>query len=396
MDADNRVEILTVGSATTLMGVTQAQLRIWEWSGTVLTLEKDREFTLGDDTTSFPTEYGLGVFAGVLDGDPDVEIVTVGYAVDTTGAKHDHLAIWTWDDTTLTRKVDLGRVSPATMRGVYGYDFDGTYMEIVTVGEDGSNGDVIVFNWDGAGSSITLVDKLTWSDTVDTNNDVQGRSVHIGHIEGSAGVRQIVVGGYVGSGTTRNANVRVYDFSNRLLSLAGHKEWQQTSSVATEAFSVNVGKFDTSVDEVAACGSFDNGGNPKAEVQFLKWSSGALITDGLAYTWLVTGDTSTQCRGVFAADMTSRTGLEIVAGGYALISGTEKGEARSFNYDSSTNSVSNVEYTRWTTMGDTRVNGVYCADVDADSVVEYLTAGQAKDAGGTLNGQLRIWHLSVP
>src|SRR2546422_4552130 len=130
----------------------------------------------------------------------------------------------------------------------------------------------------------------------------------MGHIEGGAGVQQIVVGGYVGSGTSRNANVRVYDFSNRALSLAGHKEWQQVvsgNSVSTEAFSVNVGKFDNSVDEVAACGSFDNSGNPKAEVQFLKWSSGALVKDGSPYTWLVTGDTATQCRGLYAADLVS-------------------------------------------------------------------------------------------
>ena len=164
---------------------------------------------------------------------------------------------------------------------------------------------------------------------------------------------------------------------------------------ATEAFSVSVGKFDNSVDEVAACGSFDNSGNPKAEVQMLKWSSGTLVTDGSALTWLETGDTATQCRGLYAADLVgSRTGLEIVAGGYALVSGTENGEVRTFNYASGTHTFSNIEYTRWTSTGDTRANGVYCADVDADSVIEFLTAGQAKDSQGTLHGQLRIWHLS--
>src|SRR5467141_2816050 len=256
------------------MGVTQAQLRIWEWSGTVLTLEKDREFTLGDDTTSFPTEYGLGVFAGVLDGDPDVEIVTVGYAVDTTGAKHDHLAIWTWDDTTLTRKVDLGRVSPATMRGVYGYDFDGTYMEIVTVGEVGSNGDVIVFNWDGGGT-ITGVDSKTW-----TGTSVAARSVYIENIKNTGSAKQILIGYSKGSGSSRYGHVLVYDFSNGALSSAlSDTQFQLSNGHSTEVFSVFADYFyGNTTREVGACGSYDNSGSPFAGVQFLLWSSGTLGT----------------------------------------------------------------------------------------------------------------------
>jgi len=389
VDGDGTVDILTIGTVHTGSGAsaaTQAQLRIWNWNGLTLTLKKSKEFTLGDSPATYPTEYGLGVFAGALDGDADVEIVTVGYAVDTSNMNHDHLAIWTWDGTTLTRHIDLGRASPATMRAVYGYDFDGTYMEIVTVGEDGSNGDVLVFNWSGGGT-ITGVDSKTW-----TGTSVAARSVYIENIKNTGSAKQILIGYSKGSGSSRYGHVLVYDFSNGALSSAlSDTQFQLSNGHSTEVFSVFADYFyGSTTREVGACGSYDNSGSPFAGVQFLLWSSGTLGT-AVKHTWQPSG-TANECRGLFAADLTSSSGDEIVAAGYAVISGTENGELHTFNYDGS--SISNQETSHWVTTSDTRAHGVFIKDVDADSTKDILTVGQAKDSHGTLNAQLRIWHLS--
>ena len=386
------VKIITLGSAVTGVGVKQAQLRIWTWSGTTLTLDKGREFTLGDSTSTFPTEYGLGVFAGHLDGGSGWAIVTVGYAVDTNGANHDHLAIWTWDGTTLTRRIDLGRASPATMRGVYAYDFDGTYMEIVTVGENGNNNDGVIYVWNWAGGgTITQVSSASW-----TGTSIQVRGVYIESIKGGT-TKQIITAGTVTQTGVKYGHVRVYDYTNGAPVFADD-DLLRFSSHDTELFSVFAGQFDNSHTDVAACGNFDNSGNPEAGVQIFRWNSGTSnLDERVPHPWLPTGVTATQCRGVFGADLnTSHTGVEIVAGGYALISGTENGEVRTFNYDGGTTgaSFSNEEYTDWVLSGNTRVNGVFCANVDSDTTIEFLSAGQGVDSHGTINAQLRIWHLS--
>jgi len=86
VDGDGVVEVVTGGWAddgTRYNG----QLRIWTWDGATLTLEHSEEWFTIDDTCVY------SVFAGDVDGDGVVEIVTGGEAYDGT-RNNGQLRIW--------------------------------------------------------------------------------------------------------------------------------------------------------------------------------------------------------------------------------------------------------------------------------------------------------------
>ena len=237
------------------------------------------------------------------------------------------------------------------------------------------------------------MDHASW-----TGTSIQVRSVYIAPIgSGASGAPSILTVGTVTQSLSKYGQIKVYNFASGALSFADDDAWQFPTS-DTEGLSVFAGQFDGSHTDVTACGSYISSGNLKAGVEIYRWNSGAgTIDQRNYYVWRDVGVTTTQCRGVFGADLAGATGVEIAAGGYALISGTENGEVRTFNYDGGTNpatSFTNVQYTDWTLSGNTRVNAVFCGNVDGNAIVQFVTAGQATDAGGTLNGQLRVWHLS--
>jgi hypothetical protein len=79
VDGDSRLEILTSGGVGAEGSFTnnatdpnQAQLRVWSWDGTELTLEQGKDWTINDGV------YAFNVAAGDVDGDGVTEIVTVG------------------------------------------------------------------------------------------------------------------------------------------------------------------------------------------------------------------------------------------------------------------------------------------------------------------------------
>lgn len=79
VDGDSRMEIVTSGIvasygsfATNETSPNTAQIRIWNWDGTKLTLEQSQEYTIGDGVCAW------NVGTGDLDSDSAVEIVTVG------------------------------------------------------------------------------------------------------------------------------------------------------------------------------------------------------------------------------------------------------------------------------------------------------------------------------
>ena len=79
VDGDSKLEIVTSGGvgakssfANATATPTHAQLRVWGWDGTTLTLKLGQEWTIGDGV------FAQNVASSDLDGDGFVEIVTVG------------------------------------------------------------------------------------------------------------------------------------------------------------------------------------------------------------------------------------------------------------------------------------------------------------------------------
>ena len=137
VDDDSVPEIVTAGFTYDGTKV-EGQLRIWNWSGGVLNLEKSQEWVNLDIT------HHTSMSINDVDGDGKKEIVTSGYtsgygsfAVSATDKSRAELKVWSWDGNTLTLKQHkdwiVGESVSAWNVGTGDVDNDGV-VEIVTVG----------------------------------------------------------------------------------------------------------------------------------------------------------------------------------------------------------------------------------------------------------------------
>jgi hypothetical protein len=137
VDGDGVPEIVT-GGFTYNGTKAEGQLKIWNWSGGVLNLERSQEWVNLDITQ--PTSISIND----VDGDGKKEIVTSGYtagygswAPNAFGKSRAELKVWSWDGNTLTLKQSkdwiVGEAVSAWNVGTGDVDNDGI-VEIVTVG----------------------------------------------------------------------------------------------------------------------------------------------------------------------------------------------------------------------------------------------------------------------
>jgi len=377
-DLTGRLEILTVGSVYGGPAVgTLAQLKIWSWTGSTLTDVYTKEWRAGQ---AYTTE-AYSVYAADVDGDSTVEIVTVGYGQSQGGSPYPQMVIWHWDGSALVSELDLSRYSSGVFRSVYAYDFDGNGMEIAVAGENGSYGALWVFNWYQGSSS--LKDEKTWS-----GDEVRARSVYIEDV-GFLWGRAILIAGYTKSGLAYSGQVRAYQYSGGTLIYETQAYWQFYSS-RTEGFSVTATRFNsTDPVYIAACGRYSNAGTWNAWVRLWKISSDAFDPQA-DEIWSGSSGTAAECHGVYGANIDTSADKEVIAGGYATVSGTVNGNIHTFNIVGTTKS--NIEDTYWYDEAGTQAWGVYASDVDRDSTVEVLSVGQMTDNNGVLWADLRIWH----
>jgi len=399
VDGDNTTEILTVGS--TYDGnpaATKAQLRIWNWNDNtdVLTLEKDYEYVMGTNSTN---SVFRGVYAANLDNDNDVEIVTVGYYVDWRGIYHDHLAIWRWDGTTLTMDREATQAADSMMRSVFVAEINGdNYPEIAVVGERDITankiGKLYVFNWDG--TTLALETSVGWGATIGGTHDIEVRSVFIENVTWNS-TKEIITAGfyYLSPGFGTAGEVHVYNYTvtggTASLSLVTSHTYQVPTDRPTQFYSVFAGELKSgNGNKIAVCGWYtDTNGIHNGLVDVMKYDTSSSTWTDWKYTWL-NNTSTTECRAVYAADVTGNSDLDIFAGGFAPFSGTPNGQIVTLNFNGT--ALNPIGWNNWYTTSDTQVHAVYAKNVDGDSDVEVISGGQAKDAGGTLNGQLRIWH----
>jgi len=137
VDGDGASEIVTGGFAYDGEKV-NAQLRIWNYSGQTLALEKSQEWATKD------VSEVKAVSLNDVDGDGRIEIVTSGvtaaqgsFAENATDKELAQLRVWSWDGKTLkleqSQDWTIGEGVCAWNVATGDVDKDGT-VEIVTVG----------------------------------------------------------------------------------------------------------------------------------------------------------------------------------------------------------------------------------------------------------------------
>jgi hypothetical protein len=137
VDDDGFPEIVT-GGFTYDGEKLKGQLRIWNWTGGILNLEKSQEWATSDITEI------KSVSLNDVDGDGKIEIVTSGssagydsFTQDAADKAQAQIRVWNWDGNTLTLKQSkdwlVGEAVSVWNVGTGDVDNDGV-VEIITVG----------------------------------------------------------------------------------------------------------------------------------------------------------------------------------------------------------------------------------------------------------------------
>ncbi len=330
VDADGTKEIVTVGhyyNSTTYRY--RAQLRIWNWDGSVLTMEKSEEwmFTLNQNT------YGRDVAIEDVDGDGAKEIITAGYAYDGT-RYNGQLRIWNWDGTTLTlEKSEEWYATAPTYGTTYVYavtvgDVDGDGAnEIITGGQtrepfDGTTNtrnvaQLRIWNWDG--SALNLEKTQEWYYTAYKYGTTEVYDVAVDDADGD-GVTEILTVGETYDGKWDWGQLRIWSWNAGILNLEKSHEWiSQIDLVYVEEYTYGVATGDVDSDgtkEIVTVGYLneDYNGDDYATLYIWSWD-GASLSEEKGKAFYALGLPETEFHGVTINDVDADGTTEIIAAG---------------------------------------------------------------------------------
>jgi hypothetical protein len=308
-----------------------APFKIWNWDGTNLTLEKNY---------SWAGNIGC-VYAGDVDGDGKIEIITAGLLTNSTNSVSS-LRIWRWDGQDLVLR---GSYEDISVNAIFVGNVDkDNKPEIVTVARADnttqSPAQLSVWQWDG--NRFSLKKSAEWSAASDI---ARGSSVNAGDLD-KDGVMEIVTCGYVNNLKNCSGQVCVWQFDGTDLSMKADAEWRMVDGY-----------------------SVDNAGN-------------------------VIGNTMTH--NVKVGDVDGDGFPEIVTGGFTYDGEKVKGQLRIWNW---TGGILNLEKSQeWATSDITEIKSVSLNDVDGDGKIEIVTSGSsagynsfAQGATNKAHAQIRVW-----
>lgn len=390
IDGDGTTEIVTVGE--TLIGtppLIHAQLRIYTWDGTTLSIEKTYEWMQGTNVT-FTIAYGI--YIGKLDGDNDYEMAVVGKTGDASGQDF-MIRIFTWDGTT------LGEVSSAltgigdAYYSVYAADIlGGSYLGIVAVGDVIDNPyDGIIDIWYFDGTRLNHSTGTTWG----TNNDISAKGVYAADVDNDGVIELVTVGYYRQSAVLpKQGQLRIWNYANGNINLEKEDNQPENYGQTTEWYGVYLGNVDNdAVTEIVVTGyGYDSSvGCNNGVLRIWTWTgTPRVLNSEKNYPWPLTGS-DTISYSVYAKSFAGNY-QQIVSGGKTTVSGIDYAQLKIWNWTGA--ALNDVASTTWATNNrNTAVNSIYIKEVDSDNKLEILSGGQTYD-GTYWNSQLRISNLT--
>ncbi len=228
VDGDGVVELLTGG----LDGF-KAQLRIWTWNGTVLTMEHSEEWTLGGWM-----DRVLSVFASDIDNDGVVEVVTGGDAYDGSNAENGQLRVWNWNGSSLELESNIFW----PLNGTYAYawtvcpgdvDRDGA-AEIITAGAFGSGSGAQLRVWSFDGLTLKL-------DASQESADEWANTVFASDVDGD-GTVEIITAGWTYYAVYAYEQVKIWSFPESIpptITIMSPENKAYSTSTISLTFTVN-------------------------------------------------------------------------------------------------------------------------------------------------------------
>jgi hypothetical protein len=242
LDGDGSTEIILGAGIANATG-SYASLRVLSWDNEILTFRASHE---GVSANS--------VFVSDLDGDGLAEVLTVG-RVNEDDQSFTQLVVWQLEmgELVLRKSVEWDDLNGASANSVYAADLDNDgEIEIVTGGYDGdvenSRGQIRVWRWDG--EELSLEGTREWCTVEDGFGvDIAGNplgntvvnNVKCGDVDGD-GVAEIVTGGFTFDGEKVDAQLAIWNWTDKSLLLEDSYEW--TDADITEVKSISLDDVD--------------------------------------------------------------------------------------------------------------------------------------------------------
>jgi hypothetical protein len=400
VDGDGVMEMITGGYSYNYMPngnrtLGWAPLKIWNWDGTNLTLEKNYSWT---------GNVGC-VYAGDADGDGKTEIITAGRLTNSTKSVSS-LRIWSWNGQDLVLR---GSYEGISVNAIFVGNVDkDNKPEIVTVARayntTQSPAQLSVWQWDG--NSFSLKKSAEWSAAADI---ARGNSVNAGDLD-KDGVIEIVTCGYVNNLKNCSGQVRVWQFDGTDLSMKANAEWRMVDGYSvdnagnvignTMAHNVKVGDVDDDgFPEIITGGFTYDGEKVEGQLRIWNWTGGILNLEK-SQEWM-TSDI-TEPKSISINDVDGDGKIEIVTSGSAAGYGSFAQDAankthaqlRVWSWDGNTLTLKQSK--DWIVGEAVCAWNVGTGDVDNDGVVEIVTVGCMQISNSRdCDPDLRVWSIAM-
>jgi len=390
VDGDGTKEIITGGRFyVPADGVYHAELRVWGWDSSTLTL-KDSVDWVGESDTSVES-----VFVDDVNDDGVKEIITGGHTAGVGIYPTGQLRVWSWDGVALALEdsEEWYTTEDTYVYSVFVDDVDADGIrDIITGGKayDGFRYKAQLRFWSWDGITLALEDSEEWYNVDDTSVE----SVFVDDVE-SDGTKEIITGGYF-----LDTGVPVYKGQLRVCAWDGATLKDEVSTswytiYDTIVYSVFVDDVDADgAREIITGGRAHDGFRDHGQLRVYTWS-GAELTLEDSEDWyldgLGTGLNSVES--VFVNDVDTDGTKEIITGGRAYV-GRINGQLRVWSFVEAALTLEESQV--WVSPSDAYVYSVFANDVDDDGLQEILTGGSAYNPADGLNyGQLRVWSIPL-
>jgi hypothetical protein len=396
VDGDGVKEMITGGSSYNYMSngsrtPRYAPLKIWNWNGQNITLEKSYNWTGNINC----------VYTGDADGDGKNEIITAGRIVNDTGS-YTSLRIWSWNGETLVLRGSYEGATAVSVAAI-GADRDGKPY-IITVGSSLSGNQSLtqLSIWQFDGRSLTLNRNI-----VDDRQNAQANSVYAYDLNND-GVTEIVTAGYFNDLKNSTGQLSVWQWGDQTFSLIGVEEWRMVDGYALNSAGGTQGNTvvkqvkmadvdDDGVPEIVTCGFTYEGIKVEGQLRIWNWSGGVLNLEK-SQEWKNLDITEATSMSINDVDGDGKK--EIVTSGYTTAYGSfsvnaegkSRAELKVWNWNGNTLTLKQSK--DWIVGEGVSAWNVGTGDVDNDGIVEIVTVGCMQTIIlADCDPDLRIWSI---